>query len=62
MLACQKGHQSIAIHLLEKGADKQLQNEVSLFIIRYVILPPFQKKKLYYLLLKLSTLSIIIHL
>ena len=36
MLACQEGHQSIVILLLEKGADKQLQNKVSLYIIMYI--------------------------
>ena len=31
MLACQQGHYSIAILLLEKGANKQLHNKVSLY-------------------------------
>ena len=29
MLACQKGHQSVAMTLVEKGADRQLFNKVS---------------------------------
>ena len=33
MIACQKGHLSTATLLLEKGADKQLHNKVSLYII-----------------------------
>ena len=59
MLACQEGHQSIVILLLEKGADKQLQNKVSLYIIMYIILQG--QEKFYYVLLKSSTTSIIIH-
>ena len=38
MLACKEGHQSTAILLLEKGADKQLHNKVSLYIIIIYIL------------------------
>ena len=59
MLACQEGHQSIVILLLEKGADKQLQNKVSLYIIMYIIL--HGQEKFYYVLLKSSTISIFIH-
>ena len=29
MLACQEGHQSVAMTLVEKGADRQLFNKVS---------------------------------
>ena len=45
MLACQEGHQSIAMILLEKGADKQIFNKVS----KYILLLHYEKNLLIYL-------------
>ena len=42
MLACQEGHQSVAMILLEKGADRQLLNKVS----KYILLLYYEKNLL----------------
>ena len=60
MLACLGGHKSIAILLLEKGADNQLHNKVSLCIVMYTILHKEKNCIMYFY--KSSTVSIMIHL
>ena len=50
MLACLRGHQSVAMILLEKGDNIQLHNKVSLYITKYIIL--CKKINLYGVLLK----------
>ena len=37
MLACREGHQSVAMILLEKGANRQLLNKVSKYILLLIM-------------------------